>query len=122
MTSGAFTWTPTIGQAGVYTMTFEVNDGYLTDSENVTVTVNRLNNPPVISSFETLNGSTFSEGEGIGISVNASDAEGQALKYSIRIDGVEYSIGKECVWETDYSSSGNHTIEVVVSDRIDEVK
>ena len=121
-TSGNFTWTPAVGQAGVYTLTFEVSDGYLTDSENVTVTVNKLNNPPVINSFKPLNGTSFSEGERIEISVNASDAEGQALNYSIRIDGVACSTGTEYVWETDYSSSGNHTIEVVVSDGIDEVK
>lgn len=121
-TTGNFTWTPAIGQAGVYTFTFVVNDGYLTDSENVTVTVNKPNHTLVINYFEPLNGSSFSEGERIGISVNASDADGQALNYSIRIDGVVYTTNKEYVWETDYSSSGNHTIEVVVSDGIDEVK
>lgn len=120
-TSGNFTWTPSVGQAGVYTFTFKVSDGYLSDSENVTVTVNK-NNAPVISSFEPLNGSSFSEGERIRILVNASDANGQALNYSIRINGVVYTTNKEYVWETDYSSSGNHTIEVVVSDGIGEVK
>ena len=121
-TSGAFAWTPAVGQAGVYTITFKVCDGYLTDSENVTVTVNKLNNPPVINFFEPINGSSFSEGERIGISVNATDAEKQALNYSIKIDGVMYSSDPAYIWETDYSSSGNHTIEVLVSDRIDEIK
>lgn len=121
-TSGNFTWMPERGQAGVYTITFKVSDGYLTDSESVTVTVNKLNNPPIIRSFEPLNGSSFSEGEMIGISVNASDAEGQALNYSIRIDEVVYTTDTEYLWETDYSSSGNHTIEAIVSDGIDEVK
>ncbi|WP_155397903.1 CBM96 family carbohydrate-binding protein [Methanosarcina mazei] len=121
-TSGAFAWTPAVGQAGVYTITFKVSDGYLTDSENVTVTVNKLNNPPVINFFEPINGSSFSEGERIGISVNATDAEKQALNYSIKIDGVMYSSDLAYVWETDYSSSGNHTIEVSVSDGIDEAK
>lgn len=121
-TSGNFTWTPSTGQAGVYTITFKVSDGYLTDSQSVTITVKKPNNPPVINSFEPLNGSSFSEGERIKILVNASDANGQALDYSIRIDGVVYTTDKEYVWETDYSSSGNHTIEVVVSDGIDEVK
>ena len=121
-TSGTFTWTPERGQAGTYIFTFKVSDGYLTDSENVTVTVNKLNNLPVINFFEPLNGAFFSEGEKINISVNASDADRQALNYSIRIDGVEYSTGPAYVWETDYSSSGNRTIEVAVSDGIDEVK
>lgn len=121
-TSGAFSWTPAVGQAGVYTITFKVSDGYLTDSENATVTVNKLNNPPVINFFEPINGSSFSEGERIGISVNATDAEKQALNYSIKIDGVMYSSNPAYIWETDYSSSGNHTIEVSVSDGIDEAK
>ncbi|KKF99282.1 putative Ig domain-containing protein [Methanosarcina mazei] len=121
-TSGAFAWTPAVGQAGVYTITFKVSDGYLTDFENVTVTVNKLNNPPVINFFEPINGSSFSEGERIGISVNATDAEKQALNYSIKIDGVMYSSDPAYIWETDYSSSGNHTIEVSVSDGIDEAK
>ena len=35
-----FTWTPTSGQAGVYPgVHFEVSDGYLTDSEDITITV-----------------------------------------------------------------------------------
>ena len=80
-TSGNFTWTPEKGQAGVYTITFKVSDGYLTDSQSVMVTVNKLNNPPVISGFEPLNGSSFSEGERIGISVNASDADGSGIHY-----------------------------------------
>lgn len=121
-TLGAFTWTPAEGRAGVYTLTFEVNDGHLTDSKNTTITVNKFNNPPVIYSFEPLDGSNFSEGERIGVSVNASDAEGQALSYSIRIDGVEYSTETTYIWGTDYSSSGDHTLEVTVSDGIDEVK
>ncbi|WP_254682421.1 putative Ig domain-containing protein [Methanosarcina mazei] len=121
-TSGAFAWTPAVGQAGVYTITFKVCDGYLTDFENVTVTVNKLNNPPVINFFEPINGSSFSEGERVGISVNATDAEKQALNYSIKIDGVMYSSDPAYIWETDYSSSGNHTIEVSISDGIDEAK
>lgn len=121
-TSGNFTWTPAVGQAGVYTITFKVSDGYLTDSESVTITVKKPNTLPVISSFEPLNRSSFSEGERIRILVNASDADGQTLDYSIRIDGMVYSTDKEYIWETDYSSSGNHTIEVVVSDGIDGVK
>jgi len=99
-----------------------VSDGYLKDSQSVTVTVNKLNNPPVINYFEPLNGSSFSEGERINISVNASDADRQALNYSIKIDGVTCSTGTAYVWETDYSSSGNHTIQVVVSDGVEEVK
>ena len=77
-----------------------MSDGYLTDSENVTVTVNRLNNPPIIDSFEPLDGASFSEGERIEISVKASDVDGQNLIYSIRIDGVLRSTDPVYIWET----------------------
>ena len=34
-----FSWTPSAGQAGTYSIRFEVSDGLLTDSEDVTITV-----------------------------------------------------------------------------------
>jgi hypothetical protein len=43
-----FSWTPTSGQAGVYSgVHFEVSDGYLTDSEDITITVTSVAPPPV---------------------------------------------------------------------------
>ena len=37
-----FSWTPRYDQAGVYSVRFEVSDGQLTDSEDVTITVVQL--------------------------------------------------------------------------------
>ncbi|MCD4807513.1 MAG: DNRLRE domain-containing protein [Methanococcoides sp.] len=37
--TGAFSWTPSEGQEGTHSVTFEVTDGQLTDSEEVTITV-----------------------------------------------------------------------------------
>jgi len=37
-----FSWTPRYDQAGLYSVYFEVSDGQLTDSENVTITVVQL--------------------------------------------------------------------------------
>ncbi len=37
-----FSWTPRYDQAGVYTVHFEVSDGELTDSEDITITVIQL--------------------------------------------------------------------------------
>ncbi|MDA0524644.1 disaggregatase related repeat-containing protein [Methanococcoides alaskense] len=39
--TGAFSWTPSEGQEGTHSVTFEVTDGQLTDSEEVTITVIR---------------------------------------------------------------------------------
>ncbi len=35
-----FAWTPDYGQSGSYSVHFEVTDGYLTDTEDITITVN----------------------------------------------------------------------------------
>lgn len=45
-----FTWTPERGQAGVYPgVHFEVSDGAFTDSEDITLTVLRLDQAPVLA-------------------------------------------------------------------------
>ena len=38
--TGTFSWTPIAGQAGTYSIRFEVSDGLSTDFEDVTITVN----------------------------------------------------------------------------------
>ena len=116
-----FTWTPADGQAGTYTVTFDVTDSYLTDSESVTITVNEVNHAPVITAFVPANNAIFSETDTINIDVTASDVDGQALSYTIKIDGVTYSSNSSYAWNTDYSSAGSHTILVTVSDGTDEV-
>lgn len=40
-----FSWTPNYTQAGLYSVTFSVSDGNLTDSETVAITVNDICNP-----------------------------------------------------------------------------
>jgi len=49
---GAFSWTPANGLAGTYVVTFEVNDGFISDSEAVTITVNAVNHAPVLVSSQ----------------------------------------------------------------------
>lgn len=120
--TGEFTWTPATGQAGVYTVTFEVSDGYLTDPEDATITVKSPNNAPVIDSFEPKDGSSFNESEEIRISVSAFDLDEQLLNYIIRINGTKCSTDPNYIWKTNYSSSGEYEVEVTVSDGIDQVK
>ncbi|KAF5410932.1 MAG: hypothetical protein C5S43_04005 [Candidatus Methanocomedens sp.] len=76
-----------------YVITFEVTDGYLSDSEAVTITVNDVNHAPVITGFVPADGSVFNEVDIITIDVTASDADGQALSYIIKINGVTQSSG-----------------------------
>ena len=45
-----FSWIPGYDQEGDHEVQFEVSDGYLSDSENITITVFDANGPPVIES------------------------------------------------------------------------
>jgi hypothetical protein len=119
--TGAFSWTPADGQDGTHVLTFEVTDGYLSDSETVTINVNDANHAPVITTFVPANSLTYNELDVITIGIIATDADGQALSYTIKIDGVTKSTSSTYAWETDYSSAGTHTIDIIVSDGIVQV-
>ncbi|WP_135610697.1 sugar-binding protein [Methanococcoides sp. AM1] len=126
-TSGVFSWTPSVGQAGTYGVMFEVTDGELTDSKASIITVNAIsddslvNNLPVITTFSPINDAVFEEGNVINIGVSAFDADGQELNYLLKIDGVTVSTTSSYVWNTDNSDSGIHTIEAVVNDGTGQV-
>ena len=50
--SGAFSWTPTEAQGGLTpNVTVTVSDGTTTDSQSFTVTVNELNDAPVLNAI-----------------------------------------------------------------------
>ena len=76
----AFTWTPGYDQAGSYPgVHFEVSDGSLTDSEDITITVNNVNRAPVL---EAIGNQSVDEGGTLTFTVTASDPDGDALSYS----------------------------------------
>ena len=114
--TGVFEWTPSIGQEGAYEVTLKVSDGYLSDSELVTITVSKVAHKPVITSLQPLDNSVFEEGDVISISVDAYDEDGDPLNYIVKVDGVIRSTSASYDWVTDLSSEGTHTIEVIVSD------
>ncbi|WP_319507169.1 putative Ig domain-containing protein [uncultured Methanolobus sp.] len=119
--TATFSWTPSEGDSGNYEAVFEVTDGYLTDTVSVSITVTPLNHVPIISLFEPADNSVFEEGSTINVNVVATDADGQSLSYVIKIDGSQVSTASSYAWETGYESAGTHSIEVTVSDGIDEV-
>ncbi|WP_342304744.1 putative Ig domain-containing protein [Methanolobus sp. ZRKC5] len=119
--TATFSWTPSEGDAGSYEAAFEVTDGYLTDTVSVSIIVTPLNHLPVMTLFEPADNSVFEEGSTINVNVVASDEDGQSLGYIIKIDGSQVSTASSYAWNLDYESAGTHTIEVIVSDGIDEV-
>ena len=111
-----FLWTPDFTQSGNYPdIHFEVSDGSVKDIENVTITVNNVNRAPTFTSYPG-NGSTFNETEVIPISILANDPDNDTLSYIIKLDGKLVSTAANYLWITNYSSSGNHTIEITLND------
>jgi len=71
--TGVFSWTPTEAQGpGTYQVNFTVSDGSLTDSRQITITVNELNAPPVLGSIAN---QVVNEGSLLTFQVTASDAD-----------------------------------------------
>lgn len=79
--TGVFEWTPELGDAGDYDVTFIVSDGELTDQETITITVNMLNTPPVL---DFVGSQEIDEGETLLIDLNANDTQNDSLVYGIQ--------------------------------------
>ncbi len=75
---GLFTWTPTFGEQGIYTLSFILSDGSLTDEESISISVGNVNQPPVL---DPIDDQAVLEGEQISIQLAASDPDGQTLIY-----------------------------------------
>jgi hypothetical protein len=75
-----FSWTPTSDQAGSYpNIHFQVSDGELTDSEDITITVTSGNRAPVLSPI----GDKSVHEEGLlEFTISASDPDNDPLTYS----------------------------------------
>jgi len=75
-----FKWTPTYDQAGIYNnVHFEVSDGIATDSEDITITVNNINRPPILN---TIGNKSVNEAQNLSFTVSGSDLDGDNLTYS----------------------------------------
>jgi hypothetical protein len=105
--SGTFSWTPGYVQAGVYpNVRFQVSDGTFTDSEEITITVNHVNRPPVLS---PIGSKTVDEGEALVFIISATDPNGDALTYSASNlpDGAIFDSGSGTFsWTPGYGQAG----------------
>ncbi len=105
MTSASYTTNYT--DAGTHTVTVTVSDGTLSDSQDVIVTVNNVNQAPVLDPISDI---TVNEGAAITLSPTATDPDGDALTYTYSgwMTSASYT--------TNYTDAGTHTVTVTVSD------
>jgi PKD repeat protein len=72
--TGTFTFDPDYAQAGFDTVLFIATDGGLADSEYVRITINNINQRPIVA---TIGPRTINENDSLAIPISASDPDGQ---------------------------------------------
>jgi hypothetical protein len=101
------TFSGTAGQAGTYSnVHFEVSDGVLTDSENITITVT-TNNAPVLGS---IGNKTVAEGQQLQFVITATDSDNDTLTYSASglPSGASFNgTSRAFSWTTGYTEAGS---------------
>ncbi|MFZ5469799.1 MAG: putative Ig domain-containing protein [Myxococcota bacterium] len=117
----AFSWTPSVGQAGVYSVTISVSDGVLSDAETFSITVTAAppnNRPPVLG---PIGERTVVEGATLTFVVTASDPDGDALTLSASPlpSGASFdpSTGG-FLWSPTAGQQGNHAVTFSVTDGV----
>jgi hypothetical protein len=65
-----FSWIPNSAQSGLYKVTYIASDGYLTDSETVTIVVKDVNLAPILDS---IGDKTVKEGQSLEFTISAYD-------------------------------------------------
>ena len=117
----AFSWTPTSGQVGSYpNVHFQVTDGSLIDSEDITITVNAApgaNQAPVLSAIGS---KSATSGQLLQFGISASDPNGDTLTYSASNlpSGATFSAGTRTLsWTPTSNQVGTYTgVHFQVSD------
>ena len=111
---GNFTWTPTELQDGDHTITVQVTDGSLTDSETLTVTVNEVNVAPVLN---TIDDQTVNEFVELTFTATASDDDSLTFSFDGTFpSGAAITDDGNFTWTPTESQDGDHTITVQVTD------
>jgi len=114
-----FSWTPDYHQAGVYEgVHFQVSDGELTDSQDITIVVNNVNLIPT-AVIDSINPNPEAiEGELVSFYGHGEDSDGSIVAYdwSSSLDGFLSNSRSFC---TAALSAGIHTISFKVEDNDD---
>jgi len=108
--TSTFSWTPGSGQEGSYpNVHFEVTDGELTDAEDITITVNSVNNPPVLTA---IGNKSVNEGELIQFTISAIDPDGDSLTCSASNlpSGASFDSGNRTFsWTPSFTQAGSYS-------------
>ncbi|MBL7149927.1 MAG: PKD domain-containing protein, partial [Candidatus Cloacimonetes bacterium] len=119
-TDSSYTFTTDYTSAGIYLIELEVTDNFGTENTiyfDWSVTVIDVDQPIVVNELIPPEGDiTIDEGDVINFSINAYDPDGNDLEYSWQIDGVVVSTDSTYIFETGYTSAGEYTVTLEVTD------
>ncbi len=118
-TTGEFTWTPAASDVGENEVTLSVSDAAASDSETFTITVEE-NESPVLAA---IGGKTVTEGEVLSFTATATDAEGDALTFSLDQASVDRGMTINATtgafsWTPATSDLGTNEVTLSVSDGV----
>jgi gliding motility-associated-like protein len=119
--AGGFSWTPTETQGpGVYRVKVVVSDGALSDEEEIEITVNEVNEAPVLAAIGS---KTMDEGTALAFTASATDTDlpANALTYALAGTvpagaAIDASTGEFAWTPTETQGPGSYNFRVVVSD------
>jgi aspartyl/asparaginyl beta-hydroxylase (cupin superfamily) len=108
-----FAWTPTSGQAGEYTgVHFAVSDSSLSDSEDITITVNATTSTNTAPVLAAIGNKSVNEGATLNFTLSATDADGNTLTYSASNlpSGATFTPSTRTFsWTPTYDQAGSYT-------------
>jgi VCBS repeat-containing protein len=120
--TGEFLWTPAENQQGTYSITFTATDDgtpNAADSETITITVNEVNDAPVLTAIGDRSGQ---EGSLLSFFVQASDPNDDPAN-QVSLSVVDLPTGAsfdpatgEFRWLPDFSNIGTHTLTFQATD------
>jgi hypothetical protein len=111
-----FSWTPGYDKAGTYNVDFIARDGYGAQSSprTVTITVNNVNRPPVLSSIG--NKSVY-QNELLNFTVIATDPDGSVVTYSASgLPAGATFVGSTFNWQPSSTQVGNYQVTFIARD------
>ena len=110
-------WQTTYGDAGVYDLTITVSDGTNTVSQDVRLTVLKLEQAPSIVSFSPeADGVFIEESQDVSFQVAAEDPNKDPLSYRWTLNNELVSESDGYTFESGFDSAGEYTLHVEVSD------
>ena len=119
--TASFSWTPAVGEAGLVTVTFVVNDDQAASAmEAVSITVFNANQAPVL---DAIGSQTVAEGGTLNFNVTGSDPDGNGLTLSVANaptssgwSGGAFNGAQAFSWTPGFDEAGNYAVTFTLTD------